>query len=143
MDKADEAIIDAPIAASVKGRSRGRTGEARPTVSWLRKTEYLATDENLPRFKGKGIEARPGWKHRDEKQDTLDAKIRPIDETFELNKRPPVHPTNPSLKPVEILPVFPDFELWPTRYIEAVYKGDPLTDLPQLVGTDAAQHTHT
>jgi len=138
LDKADEAILNnnAPMFSAAKGRSRNR-GEPRPTVPWLRKTEYLTNEENLPRFKGKGIETRPIWKHRDERQDTLDAKIKAIEETFELTKRPPIHPTNPALKPVEVLPVFPDFELWSTRYIEAVYKGDPLASLEQFGNIDA------
>lgn len=42
-----------------------------------------------------------------------------------------MHPTNPALRPVEILPVFPDFALWPNAYTEVVFDSDPITTLPQ------------
>lgn len=144
LERADDAIIDAPMFSAAKGRTRNMR-EPRPTVSWLRKTEYLTSEESLPRFNKKGIETRPLWKHKDERQDTVDAKIKVIEDGFEVTKRPPTHPTNPSLKPVEVLPVFPDFELWSTRYIEAVYKGDPLTSLEQFknMGPNTQQEIRT
>lgn len=40
-------------------------------------------------------------------------QIQAIEESFKAAKVPPVHQTNPSLKPVEILPLLPDFD----RYV--------------------------
>lgn len=50
---------------------------------------------------------------------------------FDAVNRDPVHPTNPTLRAVEILPVFPDFTLWPNMYTEVVFDSDPVTTLAQ------------
>jgi RNA polymerase II-associated factor 1 len=54
-----------------------------------------------------------------------DEQIEAILYTFEAAKALPVHPTNPELTPTEILPVFPDFELWPNIYSQIVFDRDP------------------
>lgn len=50
---------------------------------------------------------------------------------FDAVNRDPVHPTNPTLRAVEILPVFPDFTLWPNMYTEVVFDSDPVSTLSQ------------
>ena len=70
---------------------------------------------------------RAGAQSRD--IDTLEGQIRAVEDTFEAAKRVPVHPTNPALRPVEVLSVFPDFTLWPNAYTEVVFDSDPITTL--------------
>jgi RNA polymerase II-associated factor 1 len=72
---------------------------------------------------------RAGVQPRD--LNTPEGQIRAVEDTFEAAKRIPVHPTNPSLQVVEILSVFPDFDLWPNAYTEVVFDSDPITTLPQ------------
>jgi hypothetical protein len=135
----DTAIINAEVAVpATKGKLKGKGAprsrlEVRPAVSWLRKTEYLSNEEDLPRFKGKGIEARPGLhKLKADQLETLDVQVKAVEEAFDQVKRPPVHPINPTLIPIEVLPVFPDFTLWPTPYTEVLFDSDPLFVLENL-----------
>eukprot|EP00897_Mesotaenium_endlicherianum_P004163 jgi/Mesen1/3775/ME000205S03039 len=46
----------------------------------------------------------------DDALDTREGQIRAIEESFRAAQEAPVHPTNPSLTPVEILPVVPHID---------------------------------
>lgn len=46
-----------------------------------------------------------------------DEQIKAIEDTFDAAKRTPVHPQNPKLTVKEVLPLYPDFELWPNTYV--------------------------
>jgi len=98
----------------------------RPTVTWLRKTEYIA---NTPISAGNtqsGSSQTEGEKpRRDQDDDHLMNKIQNIEESFKAAKSAPKHPHDRTLKPVEVLPVFPDFELWANVYSEVVFDTDP------------------
>mmetsp|Transcript_94634 Transcript_94634/g.276649 ORF Transcript_94634/g.276649 Transcript_94634/m.276649 type:complete len:436 (-) Transcript_94634:124-1431(-) len=52
-----------------------------------------------------------------------------IEKTFEAAQAPPVHPTNPALKPKRILNIVPDAVLWANRYRQIVF--DELPHEPQ------------
>jgi RNA polymerase II-associated factor 1 len=56
--------------------------------------------------------------------------IKTIENTFEAvtkaNLSNVKHPTNANLTAVELLPVFPDFENWPSKYQLVVFDGDPI-----------------
>lgn len=128
----DQALVDSSSALPRKGTP----ARPRPAVTWLRRTNYLCNEEDLPQFKAKGVEAQPGvYKLQRAGSvahdlNTLDGQIRAVEDTFEAAKLPPTHPTNPNARPVEILPIFPDFTLWPNTYTEVVFDADPLNMLP-------------
>lgn len=70
---------------------------------------------------------------RDEKLLAMDltpqGQIKAINQTFTAAAKASLsslkHPTNPDLKPLEIIPIFPDFENWPNQYYLASYPSDP------------------
>ena len=49
---------------------------------------------------------------RDDTKTSRSEFLKAVDDTFEAAKEEPVHPSKPELRPVEILPVFPDEDLW-------------------------------
>jgi len=141
LDPEDQALVDATVASAPRkgapGASKAKE-RPRPSVSWLVKTKYLCNEEDLPQFKAKGVELAPsnykllrtGAQHQAHDFNTPEGQIRAVEDTFEAAKRVPVHPTNPALRVTEILPVFPDFDLWPNAYTEVVFDSDPITTLP-------------
>ena len=53
-----------------------------------------------------------------------------IEASFAAVAQPPVHATNPSLRPVEVLPVLPDFERWADAFVHLQFDQDPLAEVP-------------
>ena len=56
-----------------------------------------------------------------EAEESREEQIEIINNTFEAAKRAPVHPTKPNMKAVEILEVFPNFELWPNTQVLCLF----------------------
>jgi len=54
-----------------------------------------------------------------------EAQIIAIEESFEMVKKIPKHLNNPSLQPVSVLPVLPDFNMWQHIYTLGVFDQDP------------------
>ncbi len=52
-----------------------------------------------------------------------------IEASFAAVAQPPVHATNPSLRPVEVLPVLPDFERWADAFVHLQFDQDPLAEV--------------
>ncbi|EFA79101.1 RNA polymerase II-associated factor 1 [Heterostelium album PN500] len=126
LDEQDAELRRAPI-------NRG-SALLRPAVSWLRKTEYLSSHDNqMGRPVKRASESNAPTStqspyQQQQQQDAADIVL--VENTFDaINNTNFVHPTNPSLKPVSILPVFPDFDLWANDYTETVFDADPL-ELP-------------
>jgi len=49
-----------------------------------------------------------------------------IEKSFERAKQIPRHPTDPTLKPVDIIPIVPDILLWGNHYSHIVFDSDPM-----------------
>ncbi|KAI9355361.1 RNA polymerase II-associated [Zopfochytrium polystomum] len=100
---------------------------ARPVASWLRRTaEQRHVESNY-----KSAPSRPKAEVLPMKEaKSVSSILKAIDHTFEVAARFDLtnirHPTNPSLKAKEMLPLYPDFEHWPNRYRLAVFDADPL-----------------
>eukprot|EP00927_Polykrikos_kofoidii_P071969 TRINITY_DN68147_c0_g1_i1.p1 TRINITY_DN68147_c0_g1~~TRINITY_DN68147_c0_g1_i1.p1 ORF type:complete len:445 (-),score=89.45 TRINITY_DN68147_c0_g1_i1:217-1551(-) len=47
---------------------------------------------------------------------SVEELVSKVENTFEFAKQPPVHPTNPALKPKKVLSIVPDAVLWANRY---------------------------
>eukprot|EP00794_Sanderia_malayensis_P019876 gene19876-21817_t len=55
-----------------------------------------------------------------------DAQIVAIEGSFDAAKKPiTTHHTNPRLKPVEVLPVFPDFQFWSMACAHVIFDTEP------------------
>ncbi|CAJ0640722.1 14334_t:CDS:2 [Entrophospora sp. SA101] len=86
---------------------------------WLRRQQLLAGDENLYRGAAPSrMESRLATDKVDNDilHQTHEEQIEAIEESFSVVNDPNwtknlKHPQNPDLKPVEILPVFPEFEI--------------------------------
>ncbi|XP_071733494.1 protein PAF1 homolog [Rutidosis leptorrhynchoides] len=108
----------------------------RPTdkgMSWLVKTQYIsplstdATRQSLTEKQAKELREKRGNALLDN-LNSREKKIKDIKASFEACKKHPVHATNKNLHPVEILPLFPDFERWEDQIVVATFDGPPTVD---------------
>lgn len=114
----------------------GLKRKERPTdkgMSWLVKTQYispLSTDaarQSLTEKQAKDLRETRGRNMLDS-LNNRERKIQDIESSFEACKSHPVHATNKKLQPVEILPLFPDFERWNDQFVVATFDGAPTAD---------------
>jgi len=62
-----------------------------------------------------------------ESPDYLPEQIKKIEDSFDENMNLEFkHPTNTSLKPIEVLPIYPSEDLWGNQYLEFVFDSDPV-----------------
>ncbi|KAN0043342.1 hypothetical protein ACTA71_010990 [Dictyostelium dimigraforme] len=133
-----------------------KKSEIRPNVGWLRKTEYLSkSDENTFGRPVKRISTSGELtsstssnnkqllliQQQQQQQEQLSDSVL-VENTFDIcsSDYQFVHPTNPSLKPVSVLPVFPDFDLWANSFTEVTFDSDPLDHyLPKDLRSDKVQ----
>ncbi|KAI8915762.1 RNA polymerase II-associated [Gorgonomyces haynaldii] len=113
----------------------------RPVVPWLRRTEYIAADSKQygrvtenKESKTLGVSIMRDAQVKQLMTQTIEDKIKSIEDSFIKSKKVALdslkHPTNPELKAVEIVPIFPDFGNWGNEYLLAAYDEDP-TGKPQ------------
>ncbi|KAG0366638.1 RNA polymerase II-associated [Gamsiella multidivaricata] len=172
LNQVDDMLLALPVKApTAAGVGAGVNGAAAtglaipnksrlPAVSWLRRTEYISSE--TPTGAGKG--AYKDSSSRRKKMDvvsTREGQIVAIEKTFErfLKKSGPSsaateplseeeflaglkHPTNPDLKAVESLPVFPDFDIWGNAYTLVTFDVDPemSNDRPVQLQEEGSSH---
>ncbi|KAK9273417.1 hypothetical protein L1049_018227 [Liquidambar formosana] len=109
----------------------------RPTdkgVSWLVKTQYIsplsneAAKQSLTEKQAKELRERKGGRNILENFNNRERKIQEIEASFEACKSRPVHATNSKLEPVEILPLFPDFDRYEDQFVLAAFDSAPTAD---------------
>ncbi|KAJ0950302.1 putative RNA polymerase II associated factor Paf1 [Helianthus annuus] len=114
----------------------GLKRKERPTdkgMSWLVKTQYIsplstdATRQSLTEKQAKDLREKRGNSILDN-LNSRERKIKDIKASFEACKSRPVHATNKKLQPVEILPLFPDFDRWDDQFVVATFDGPPTVD---------------
>lgn len=100
-------------------------------VPWLKKTEYIATEFNRYGQSGVNTETKVGYnvkkmmKEEDLYMDR-ESQINAINKTFDEAQKPiETHYSKPNVKPVEILPLFPDSELWKYPFAQVMFDSDP------------------
>jgi len=104
------------VLGGVLGKQR-RQEAGKHLNSFLRKPEYMT--------------ARGDDHSHSTKKQELDSKediARKIEAQFEACREEPKHPTNPSLKPIEVRPVFPDWDLWQNSLVQFTFDSDPLSN---------------
>ncbi|KAG8380018.1 hypothetical protein BUALT_Bualt07G0149900 [Buddleja alternifolia] len=116
LDPEDEELLrdDDPITPI---KTDGLKKKDRPTdkgVSWLVKTQYispLSMDSTKQSTEKQAKDLRES-RDRDllESLNSRERQIQSINASFEACKLPPVHATNPQLKPKRVLPLFPNFD---------------------------------
>ncbi|XP_042487246.1 protein PAF1 homolog [Macadamia integrifolia] len=109
----------------------------RPTdkgVSWLVKTQYIsplsmdAAKQSLTEKQAKDLRETRGSRNLLESFNDREKQIQAIEASFEACKSVPVHATKKSLRPVEILPLLPDFDRYEDQFVLAAFDSDPTAD---------------
>ncbi|CAN0878195.1 Protein PAF1 homolog [Linum grandiflorum] len=110
----------------------------RPTdegVAWLVKTQYVS---GYSMETNKQSMAEKQAKNREMKGASLldnlndrERQIKEIEASFEACKLEPVHATNKNLRPVEVLPLIPDFDRYEGKYTLVTFDGEPTKDSEQ------------
>lgn len=129
LDPADEKLLEEDILTphdSKRSRHHSRS------VSWLRRTEYISTEQTRfqPQVMDK-VEAKVGFSIKKSlKEETLymdrESQIKAIEKTYDDAKLPiEKHHSKPNVVPIEILPVFPDFQLWKYPCAQVMFDSDP------------------
>lgn len=129
LDPADEKLLEEDMAPQAdKKRHRQHT----KTVSWLRKTEYISTEYNRFQQSSDMMESKVGYTAKKKAKGNVDlykdrdAQLEAIEASFEAAKKPITrHFSNPRLKPVEILPFFPDFQFWQMPCAHVIFDTEP------------------
>eukprot|EP00795_Rhopilema_esculentum_P003503 gene3503-1887_t len=101
------------------------------SVTWLRKTQYISTEFNRFQTCNDMVETKVGFNVK-KKMKGIDlykdreAQIQSIEGSFEAAKKPiTAHHANPRLKPVDIMPVFPDFSFWHMPCAHVIFDTEP------------------
>lgn len=131
----DDILLQEDVSATPVKKD-GLKVKERPTdkgMSWLVKTQYispLSTDAHRQSLTEKQARELRETRGRDilDSLNSREKKIKDIVSSFEACKSLPVHATNNKLRPVEILPLFPDFERWNDQFVVATFDGAPTTD---------------
>ncbi|KAI9204435.1 RNA polymerase II-associated [Polychytrium aggregatum] len=141
LDPEDSFLLDKPV--DVKKEGPARSGP--PNVSWLRRTEYISMEASRGTGKrNEGVETKMGLSIMKDKEIqkffdlSQEGQIKAIEQTFESVKRKSLthikHPVRSGVTATEIFPIYPDFMLWPNKYVHSVYDANPLSASIQLSG---------
>ncbi|KAG7304815.1 RNA polymerase-associated factor, partial [Plutella xylostella] len=129
LDPADEKLLEDDVLTPQDSK---RSRHHAKNVSWLRRSEYISTEQT--RFQPQSmekVEAKVGYNVKKIfSEETLymdrESQIKAIEKTFEDNKKPiEKHYSKPGVVPVEIMPLFPDFEMWKYPCAQVIFDTDP------------------
>eukprot|EP00242_Pyramimonas_sp_CCMP2087_P005226 CAMPEP_0198200456 /NCGR_PEP_ID=MMETSP1445-20131203/3465_1 /TAXON_ID=36898 /ORGANISM="Pyramimonas sp., Strain CCMP2087" /LENGTH=482 /DNA_ID=CAMNT_0043870531 /DNA_START=307 /DNA_END=1755 /DNA_ORIENTATION=- len=109
--------------------------------TWLMKTQYIS-NEDAPKQAGITEKTMKEMRNRaaaaeaaaGQLEDVLETQIETIEASFKAATALPVHLTKPHLKPVEVLPVFPDFERWPQNLVQVTFDVNPTDNIADIIG---------
>lgn len=124
----DERLLEEEL--NTPGDSK-RSRHHNTNVSWLRKTEYISTEYNRFIQKADKSEAKVGFKIKQiMKEEDLykdrESQINSINNTFAKAKIPIMkHYSKPGVTPIQVMEVFPDFELWKHPFAQVLFDSDP------------------
>lgn len=128
LDPEDERLLEEDVNTPTDSK---RSRQHNTNVSWLRKTEYISTEYNRFTQKSDNSERKVGFKIKQIMKDEdiykdRASQIQAIDKTFEQAKEKiSKHYSKPGVTPVEVLPVFPDFDLWKHPFAQVIFDSDP------------------
>lgn len=129
LDPADEKLLEEDVLTPQDSK---RSRHHAKSVSWLRRTEYISTEQTRfqPQTMDK-VEAKVGYSIKKSlTSETLymdrDSQIEAIEKTFTDSKIPiEKHYSKPNVVPVEVLPLYPDFNLWKYPCAQVIFDSDP------------------
>ncbi|CAF3089143.1 unnamed protein product [Rotaria socialis] len=101
------------------------------SVPWLRKTEYISTEQSSIKSSLKLGEVRSSSVKEKLREDSLkyltkDRLLQIVEEGFETAKAPlDKHYSKPSVVKLEEWPLFPDFDNWKYPFAQVIFDDDP------------------
>ncbi|XP_045175238.1 RNA polymerase II-associated factor 1 homolog [Mercenaria mercenaria] len=128
LEPEDERLLDED---STSFGDQKRSRHNKMNVSWLRKTEYISTEYNRFTQKADKSETKVGYNIKKAITEDVfykdkDSQIAAIEKTFDKAKEPITkHYSKPGVEPVEVLPFYPDFELWKHPFAQVIFDSDP------------------
>lgn len=130
LDPADEKLLEEELAPAADQK---RHKQHTTTVTWMRKTEYISTEYNRFQTSNEMAETKVGYNAQKRKKinnvdlyKDRDSQIEAIEASFEAAKKSITHhETNKRIKPVEILPFFPDFQFWHMPCAHVIFDTEP------------------
>ncbi|XP_065866653.1 protein PAF1 homolog [Euphorbia lathyris] len=138
LDPEDEELLRDDDEASVTPVKReGIRKKDRPTdkgVSWLVKTQYISplsmesTKQSLTEKQAKELRDQKGGRSLLQNLNNRQSQIKEIEASFEACKLTPVHATKKNLRPVEVLPLLPDFDRYEDKFVSVTFDGAPTAD---------------
>ncbi|PKI58262.1 hypothetical protein CRG98_021344 [Punica granatum] len=141
----EELLRDDDVVTPIK--KDGIRKKDRPTdkgVSWLVKTQYispLSLDSaklSLTEKQAKELRELKGGRNILDNLNNRERQIKDIEASFEACKSRPVHATNKNLYPVEVLPLFPDFDRYNDQFVLATFDNAPTADSENYSKLDLA-----
>ncbi|WCJ40870.1 hydroxyproline-rich glycoprotein family protein [Euphorbia peplus] len=133
----EELLRDDDEASVTPVKREGIRKKDRPTdkgVSWLVKTQYISplntesTKQSLTEKQAKELRDQKGGRTLLQNLNNREIQIKEIEASFEACKLPPVHATNKKLRPVEVLPLLPDFDRYDDKFVSVTFDGAPTAD---------------
>lgn len=112
------------------------------SVPWLRKTEYISSEQSVLRASTKIDDTKtPSAKNKLREESLKDLSrerlLQIIEEGFETAKTPlEKHYSKSSVTKVEEWPVFPDFDNWKYPFAQVIFDDDPSRKDPTLTTQD-------
>jgi hypothetical protein len=136
----DEVLLQEDEKAAKARPSHSAAEKARPNVPWLTKTNYYGNDDLYGMSQGnRVVKDLPIPILEEVKELTPQELVAAIEDSFTFmhgSENQPAgelkHPRNPSLVPVAVWELLPDFQRWPNAYTEIVFDQDPCRDDAEL-----------
>ncbi|XP_067939429.1 RNA polymerase II-associated factor 1 homolog [Watersipora subatra] len=128
VDSEDERLLEEETTASTDSK---RSRHHNTPVSWLRKTEYIASEYYRTQFKSEKAEAKVGFNIKklfnpDDLYKDRESQLRTIERTFQAVKDlPKKHHSKPGVTAEAVLDVFPDFTMWKFPFAQVMFDSDP------------------
>jgi len=130
LHKDDEKLLEEDILAQQDPKRSGRHAKV---VSWLHRTQYISTEgtrynpQNFENLETKAaVNIKKAFKSEEFTYTDKESQIKAIDKTFEDAKKPiEKHYKKPGVTATEVLPVFPDFQLWKYPFAQVIFDSDP------------------
>ncbi|OWM77722.1 hypothetical protein CDL15_Pgr012424 [Punica granatum] len=141
----EELLRDDDVVTPIK--KDGIRKKDRPTdkgVSWLVKTQYISplsldsAKQSLTEKQAKELRELKGGRNILDNLNNRERQIKDIEASFEACKSRPVHATNKNLYPVEVLPLFPDFDRYNDQFVLATFDNAPTADSENYSKLDLA-----
>lgn len=129
LDPKDQALLEAEVRLPGQGPSPAkarRVAGKGVEVSWLMRTTYISsTDEGGGARRAGATKATA----EDAAEATREVQMRDIEASFAAAQQPITHhPKKRGVVATEVLPVLPDLEQWPHKYIQVSFDEEPTTD---------------